>query len=100
MAEEIKGLLKDVKDIEKIESKEIKLLEKIEIQNKNQFKNIEEFLKHIQKHAASKAITLSTEIRKNTISAIVAGFAVIIALVWKDTIQLGIDELIAEYGEK
>ena len=46
----------------------------------------------------SKAKEAQKEIRKNVITAILAAFAFIIALVWRDAIRGGIDELIKIWG--
>lgn len=98
MEEQNIKLNQEIKNLEKIEQKEIQLLEKIEKENKNQFKNIEVFLDSIQKEVKSKAVKLSNELKKNIVSAVIAGFAVVIALVWKDAIQLTVDDITAYLG--
>lgn len=46
----------------------------------------------------SRAEKLSKEVRKNIGSAIVAAFAFIIALVWRDVIKEAVDKMILDFG--
>ena len=46
------------------------------------------------KHIKSAGSRLKSEIKKNTLTAILAAFGFIIALVWRDAIQAGVNELI------
>ena len=48
--------------------------------------------------AKDTAIKIKKEVRKNTTKAILAAFAFIIALVWRDAIRSGIDAVIATTG--
>ena len=50
------------------------------------------------KHIKSAGSRLKSEIKKNTLTAILAAFGFIIALVWRDAIQAGVNELINNLG--
>ena len=45
-----------------------------------------------------KTNKFKSEVRKNITTAILAAFAFIIALVWRDAIQEGVDKLIISFG--
>ncbi len=46
----------------------------------------------------SKAKALQTEVKKNILKAVLAAFAFVIALVWRDAIRAGVDEIIKRAG--
>ncbi|MBU0628617.1 MAG: hypothetical protein KKC75_05475 [Nanoarchaeota archaeon] len=46
----------------------------------------------------SKAAEFKKEVRKNITTAILAAFAFVIALVWRDAIQAGVNELVNRLG--
>ncbi|MAG08193.1 hypothetical protein CMO89_01865 [Candidatus Woesearchaeota archaeon] len=46
----------------------------------------------------SSAVKLKSEIRKNVLTAVLAAFGFVIALVWRDAIRAGVDEIIKRYG--
>ena len=46
----------------------------------------------------SKAVEFKKEVRKNVLTAILAAFGFIIALIWRDAIKEGVDTLIAKTG--
>lgn len=60
-------------------------------------KDIKKIAKHVKKEIID-AKELKSEVRKNTLTAILAAFGFIIALVWRDAIQAGIDNAIAALG--
>ena len=62
-------------------------------------------MKQIKKHIGNGVLRVSDtykkvqhEIRKNIATAILAAFAFIIALVWRDAIQDGVNKIIEELG--
>jgi len=50
------------------------------------------------KKITAKAKRFQQDIRKNMATAIAAGFAFVIALVWRDAIQAGIDDFLNKLG--
>lgn len=52
------------------------------------------------KKVKETALKLQSEIKKNTLTAILAAFGFVIALVWRDAIQAGINEAVDKVGIK
>tara|TARA_Y100000310_G_C20526342_1_gene736241 strand:- start:518 stop:841 length:324 start_codon:yes stop_codon:yes gene_type:complete len=46
----------------------------------------------------SSAVNLKSEIKKNVLTAVLAAFGFVIALVWRDAIRAGVDELTRRSG--
>ncbi|MDP7140809.1 MAG: DUF5654 family protein [Candidatus Woesearchaeota archaeon] len=46
----------------------------------------------------SSAVNLKSEIKKNVLTAVLAAFGFVIALVWRDAIRAGVDEIIQRSG--
>ena len=59
---------------------------------------VSERIKKPGKILSSKARRFQNDIRKHMATAIAAGFAFVIALVWRDAIQAGIDKLLENFG--
>jgi len=54
--------------------------------------------KSIGHHIKSGALKLKSEINKNVLTAVLAAFGFIIALVWRDAIRAGVDEIAKRSG--
>ncbi len=59
---------------------------------------VSERIKKPGKILSSKAKRFQNDIRKHMATAIAAGFAFVMALVWRDAIQAGIDRLFEKLG--
>lgn len=46
----------------------------------------------------STSLKLKSEVKKNVLKAILAAFAFVIALVWRDAIRAGVDEIMNKFG--
>ncbi len=55
-------------------------------------------LKEPSKKITIKAKRFQNDIRKHMATAIAAGFAFVMALVWRDAIQAGIDKILEKFG--
>ena len=50
------------------------------------------------KKVKEKSIEFKHEVRKNTATALLAAFGFVIALVWRDAIKAGVDEILNAIG--
>ena len=61
-------------------------------------KMVKQHLKQSVDAVRSKASVFKSEVKKNVLTAILAAFGFIIALVWRDAIQAGVNKLIESTG--
>ncbi|MEA2038094.1 MAG: DUF5654 family protein [Nanoarchaeota archaeon] len=60
-------------------------------------KDIDKLIDYATK-APSKATQLKAEVKKNILTAVLAALGFVIALVWRDAIRAGVDEIISKVG--
>lgn len=60
-------------------------------------KNIEK-IRGYAKNVPSRAKKMQVEVRKNSSTAILGAFALVIALVWRDVIRDAVDEIVLRLG--
>ena len=61
-------------------------------------KRVKEAAKKQISGVKSTSLKLKSEVKKNVLKAVLAAFAFVIALVWRDAIRAGVDEIMNKFG--